>query len=247
MTTVDKHEYYKMIRACEERIRTFMQLELEACLDEVSWMLRCHSCEVLNCSQEEYPARLLPTPPPSYIDNLQSRLIQARKGIFPASLKRILNTKYQLPVQRRAPETPVQPDGMHRAGENSPSSECDASPRRAAVDTGSEEPGTPQQSPAISKGSRSGASRAETQMEEEVFPFETSMDGFLRSNLTIMEQECALLHQPDVGVYDDEKETTTTTQQATVREEFVSHTEKRQGTTAWATEEHKQFDRGRFL
>ena len=43
----------------------------------------------LDCLQEEYPARLLPTPPPSYIDNLQSRLIRARKGIFPASLKMI--------------------------------------------------------------------------------------------------------------------------------------------------------------
>ena len=32
------------------------------------------------------------------------------------------------------------------------SSQCDPSPRRAAVDTGSEEPGTPQQSPAISTG-----------------------------------------------------------------------------------------------
>ena len=94
MTTVDEHEYYKMMRAREERIRTFMQLELEACLEEVSWMLRCHNCEGLNCPQEEYPARLLPTPPPSCIDNLQSRLIKARKGIFPASLKMNLNTKY---------------------------------------------------------------------------------------------------------------------------------------------------------
>ena len=34
-----------------------------------------------------------------------------------------------------------------------PSSECDPSPRRAAVDTGSGEPGTPTQSPAISTGS----------------------------------------------------------------------------------------------
>ena len=233
----------------QERIKTFMQLELEACLGEVSWMLRCHNCEVLDCPQEEYPARLLPIPPPSYIDNLQSRLIQACKGIFPASLKMILNTKYQLPVQRPAPETPEPDDmiGEYRARENSQSPECDASPRRAAVDTGSEEPGTLQQSPAISKGSRPGASRAETLMEEEIFPFETSMDGFLRSNLTSMEQECAFLHQPDVGVDDDEKETTTTTQQAAVREEFVSHTEKRQGTTAWATEQHKQFDRGRSL
>ena len=148
MTTVDEHEYYNMMRMRDERIRTFMQLELEACLEEVSWMLRCHNCEVLDCPQEEYPAMLLSTPPPSYIVNLQSRLIQASKGIFTASLKMISNTKYQLPVQRPAPETSVQPDGMigeHRAGENRPSSECDASPRRAAVNTGSQEPGTQQQ------------------------------------------------------------------------------------------------------
>ena len=46
-----------------------------------------------------------------------------------------------------------------------PSSECDPSPRRAAVDTGSEEPGTPTQSPAISTGSGPKAPEAETQME----------------------------------------------------------------------------------
>ena len=86
MTTVDKHEYFKIRRAREERIGTFMQLALEACFEEVnSWMLRCYNCEALDCPQEKYPARLLPTPPPSYIDNLQSRLIMARKGIFPAS------------------------------------------------------------------------------------------------------------------------------------------------------------------
>ena len=93
MTTVDKHEYFKLMRAREERIITFMQLELEACLEEVSWMLRCYNCEALDRPEEEYPARLLPTPPPSYIDYLQSRLIRARKGIFPASLKMILKTK----------------------------------------------------------------------------------------------------------------------------------------------------------
>ena len=71
MTTVYEHEYYEMIRAREERIRTFMQLELEACLEEISWMLRCYNCEALDCLQEEYPVRPLPTLPPSYIDNLQ--------------------------------------------------------------------------------------------------------------------------------------------------------------------------------
>ena len=54
------------------------------------------------------------------------------------------------------------------------------------IGTGSEEP---------------GASRAETQMEEEIFPFETAMDGFLRlnANFTSTEQESALLHQQDIS------------------------------------------------
>ena len=120
-----------MMRTREASIRTFMQFELEACLEEVNWIIRCHNCEALNCPQEEYPARLLPTPSPSYTDNLQSRLIKARKGIFPVSLTMILKTKYPLPVRRPAPETSVQPDDVireHRAGENSPSSQCDPSP-----------------------------------------------------------------------------------------------------------------------
>ena len=127
--------------------------------------------------------------------------------------------------------------------------------RRVAVETGSEEPGTPPQSPAISTGSGPGPSRAETKVmeEEDIFPFETSMDGFLRSNCTSTEQECILL-QADVGVNDSKVQpevgmddsNDATTQQAAFRE-FVSPTEKRQGTTAWATEQHKQFDRGRSL
>ena len=36
-------------------------------------MLRCYNCEALDCPQED-------------IDNLQSRLIRARKGKFPESL-----------------------------------------------------------------------------------------------------------------------------------------------------------------
>ena len=48
------------------------------------------------------------------------------------------------------------------------------------------------------------------------------MDGSLNQNFASTEQESALLHQQDVGVDNDEKETSTTTQQAAVREEFVS-------------------------
>ena len=126
--------------------------------------------------------------------------------------------------------------------------QCDPLPRRAAVDTGSEEPGTPPWSPAIGTGSDGpGESRIETSTEEVgVIPLETSMDVFWRSNCTSTEQEYILLHQPDVGV-DDEKETTATSQQVAVREEFTSTTKKRQqqATTAWATEQNKKFDRGR--
>ena len=102
---------------------------------------------------------------------------------------------------------------------------------------GLSEPGTPR-SPAIGTGSEEpGAWRA---------PFKTSIDGFLNPNFTSTEQECVLLHQPDIGV-DGEKETTATSQQAAVREEFASPMEKRQqqGTTAWTTEQNKQLDRGR--
>ena len=89
------------------------------------------------------------------------------------------------------------------------SSQCDPSPRCAAVDTGSEEPGTPLRSPAIGTRSGPGVSQAETQIteEEEIFPFETSMDGFLRSNCTSTKQEYILFHQSDIGVDDNDEAT----------------------------------------
>ena len=105
---------------------------------------------------------------------------------------------------------------------------------------GSEEPGTPPRSPGIGMGPEEPrASRA---------PFKTSIDGFSNPNFPSTEQECVLLHQPDVGVDDDKKQTTAISQEAAVREEFASPTEKReqQGTAAWATEQNKQFDRGRL-
>ena len=258
MTTVNEHdEYFKMVRAREDRIRTFMQLELEACLEEVCWSIRCYNCEVLGCPQEEYPARLLPTLPPNYEDNLQNRLKRVQKGIFPASLKIILNSEYQLSVLCSVSQVSVQPDsviGEHRPGEYSMASECDLSPRHAAVVTRSEELETPPKSPAIGTGlHRPGVSPAieadSPQTEESLFPLEARTDGFFNQNFTRTEQESALLHQQDVGVDDNEKETTTTTQQAAVRKEFVSATKKQQqrGTTAWGTDQHKLFDRGRLL
>ena len=89
-----------------------------------------------------------------------------------------------------------------------------------------------------------------------MFPFGTSVDGFLRSNCTSTEQECNLL-QSDVGVNDNKVQSEVemddsndaTTQQAAAYEEFVRLTKmrQRQGTRAWAAEQDKQFDRGRSL
>ena len=114
-------EYEKMLWMREARIRTFMQLELEACQEEIIWMIRCHNCEALNRPQEEYPARPLPIPP-NYIDNLHSILIKVQQGALPPTLKMILKTRYHLPAPTTSPRT-VQPDYVmrgHRDGDNSP-------------------------------------------------------------------------------------------------------------------------------
>ena len=70
-------EEQKMTWMRETRNRIYMQMGLEACLDEIGWMIRCHNCEALKCPQDECPARPLPMPP-DYIDNLQSRLIKIK-------------------------------------------------------------------------------------------------------------------------------------------------------------------------
>ena len=46
----------KMAWMRETRIRTFMQLELKACLDEIDWMIRSHMYSANNYSEEEYPS-----------------------------------------------------------------------------------------------------------------------------------------------------------------------------------------------
>ena len=142
----------------------------------------------------------------------------------------------------------MQPDrviGEHRAGENSTSSECDPSPRRAAVVTRSEEPGTPPHSPAIT---RSGPEvlQAETQTEEEVFSFATSRDVFMRSKCTSLEEEYILLQvQPEVGM--DDSNNANTSQAATREESARLLFGQQQRMAAWSTDQSKQFDRGRLL
>ena len=89
----------------------------------------------------------------------------------------------------------------------SPSSECDTSPRRAAVDTGSEERRTPPQSPAISTGSGP---------KGEIFSFEASRDVFLRSKCTSLKEEYILLQVQPHGMDDSNNAATS---QDTIREE----------------------------
>ena len=157
----------------------------------------------------------------------------------------ILKSEYQLPVLRLVPEISVQPDsviGEHRAGENSTSLECDPSPRRAAVVTRSEEPGTPPHSLAISTGSEP---RVETQMEDEIFSFEASRDGFLRSKCTSLEEGYILLQVQPEGM--DDSNNATTSQDTTREESARLLFGQQQRMAAWSTDQSKQFDRGRLL
>ena len=93
-------EERKMAWMRETRIRSFMQMEHEACLDDLNWLIRCHNCTAYNCPEEKYPPRPLPIPP-DYIDNLQSKLVKANKGILPPSIKLILNTYNHLQHSKR--------------------------------------------------------------------------------------------------------------------------------------------------
>ena len=135
------------------------------------------------------------------------------------------------------------------------SSECDTSPRRAAVDTRSEEPGTLTQSPTISTGSGLEAPEAETQMEGGIFSFEASMNGFLSSSCTSLEQEYILIQsreeyillqvQPEVGM--DDSNNANISQAATREETARLLMGQQQEMKAWSTDQNRQFDRGRLL
>ena len=116
------------------------------------------------------------------------------------------------------------------------SSECDTSPRRAAVETGSEELGTPPQSPEINTGSGP---------EGEDFSFKASKDVFLRLKCTSLEEEYILLQvQPD-GM--DDGNNATTSQDTTREESARPLIGQQQRMAAWSTDQSKQFDRGRLL
>ena len=134
-TDICSEEEQKMAWMRKTRIRTFMQVKLEAYRDGSDWLIRCHNCAAYICPEEEYPPRPLPIPP-DYIDNLQSRLGKEMKGILPPTLNMILEAYHQAPVRPQQQEISscsqekqlttsleVQPDdmtGKHRDGEYNP-------------------------------------------------------------------------------------------------------------------------------
>ena len=126
-------------------------------------------------------------------------------------------------------EMRVDVEGLRMAivlSQSEPPLQCDVSRRRfPAIDTGSEEPGTPRRFPAIGTGpDETGVSRAPSTEREDIFPLQASVNG----------------------VDDNDEATTGTSQQATAREEFARPTTKRQQqrTTAWTANQSKEIDPG---
>ena len=56
-------EERKMMWMRETRIRTFMQIELEACRNELEWTARTHDCILNNFPEENFPP-VMPLPIP---------------------------------------------------------------------------------------------------------------------------------------------------------------------------------------
>ena len=84
----------------DTRIRRFMQMELEACMDEMDWLGRCYLSAVNDYLEENCPPMPLPVPPGYYI-NLEKRAQIAAKSILPPTLKIILKKYYPLLVHPR--------------------------------------------------------------------------------------------------------------------------------------------------
>ena len=212
-----------------------MQIELEACLDEIDWMVRCHNRAAFNCPQEEYPPRPLPIPP-DYIDNIQSRLVKVKKGILPPTLKMILKTYYHLPAHL-APVTSsaVQPDdmmGRHRNGEHNPLERPQASEEEEKV---------------VADGTSSNDQRRDFVFQIEVgMDHETSQVAARHFELAMLRQQGIAAKSTDWGgdypiQADFAGNPKPTTGRVTARGEAAIGRHQR-GTTS--TEQNKQFDPG---
>ena len=212
-----------------------MQLDLEACIEEINGMFRCHNCEALNCPQEERPARPLPIPP-DYIDNLQSRLIKVKKRILPSTLKITIKTHYHLPAAPITSPT-EQPDdrmGGHPDGENSPQERPRASEE--------EEKNVPNGTPSTDEGrgfnshTEVGTDNEATQLADRHFEWAS----FWQHQGTTAKSTDLGRDNPIQADFAGNHETVTATRVAVREEAAIGR--HRQGTAS--TDKNKQYDPG---
>ena len=89
-------EERKMLWMHETMIRLLMQMELEACRNELDWLIIWYLCAVHKYSEEYCPPMPLPVSP-RYQTNLEKKAEMPAKGILPLTLKTTLKstTRYQ--------------------------------------------------------------------------------------------------------------------------------------------------------
>ena len=102
---VCSEEERKMVWMRETRIKIFMQMELEACWDELD-------CTVNNCPEEYYPPKPLPIPS-GYAKNLARRAEMAKKSILSPTFNMVKKKYYPLPVHQ--PQVSPQHPEFHHA------------------------------------------------------------------------------------------------------------------------------------
>ena len=98
----------KMTWMHETRIRLFMQMELEACRNELDWMARIHDCLLNSYPKEDFPP--MPPPTPSTYVTYLRKTERAKKGILSPLLKMILKENHPLRPARQSPVHPQHPD-----------------------------------------------------------------------------------------------------------------------------------------
>ena len=98
-------EERKVTRMRETSFTLFMQMELEACRNELDWIIKCYLCAVHNYPEEYCPPIPLPVLP-GYNKHLGKRAETAAKGILLPTLIMVILKKYYPPPVRQSPVPP---------------------------------------------------------------------------------------------------------------------------------------------
>ena len=69
----------------EKKIKLFMQLELEACRNELDWMARVHDCLLNSCPEEDFPP--MPRPISSTYVTFNKEDGNSKKGFIATYIK----------------------------------------------------------------------------------------------------------------------------------------------------------------